>query len=108
MTPGAVFRFGLDGEHKGLGQVLAIDGDAIAVALADGVWACAPDAESWRDAGRAVDHLVLRRHRLNGVEWVGEAPLEAEATAAHARWLAGDRAVVDAPPAALLTVLLDA
>ena len=110
IAPGAVFRFELAPERSGLGQVIAVEGRVVAVALADVVWDCAPGPPDLETAGWALPHLPLSRAALSGVEWVGEGPAVPEAhQAAHAQWLAqpaAAREVVPAPPAVILRALL--
>lgn len=109
IEPGAVFRFELAPERSGLGQVIAVEGRVVAVALADVVWDCAPEALDLETAGWALPHLPLSRGALSGVEWVGTGPVPEAHRAAHARWLAqpaATREVVPAPPAVILRALL--
>lgn len=106
LAPGAVFRVPLGDGTCGLGQVIAVEGGAVAIGLSDGVWTCEPGLLDWAHSGRALPHMVLRPAGLAGVAVVGTAEVDEAAQAAHARWQAGDRAVVAAPPAAILSALL--
>lgn len=106
LEAGAVFRVPLADGTCGLGQVVAVEGEAVSICLSDGVWSCEPGLLDWAESGRALTQLALRPAGLAGVAVVGRAEVDAAAQAAHAAWATGDRAVVAAPPAVILGALL--
>lgn len=106
ITAGTVFRVPLGDGTTGMGQAVAVEGAVVAIALADVIWDCDPGLLDWQQCGRALTHLPLRADALAGVVAVGEAAIEPASAADHARWQAGDRAVVAAPPAVVLRTLL--
>jgi hypothetical protein len=106
LRAGTVFRVPLGDGTVGMGQAVAVERGVVAVALADVIWDCEPGLLDWQQCGRALTHLALRPAALVGVVAVGEAVVEAASVADHARWQAGERAVVAAPPAVVLRALL--
>lgn len=109
IAEGMVFRIPLGDGTAAMGQVLAVEASAVAVAIADVIWDCAPGLADWQATGRALPHLALRPASLAGVEPVGSAPVDEGSRAAHAAWCAGPptgRAVVAAPVAAVVRALL--
>lgn len=109
MEDGSVFSFAIDETRRGLGKVIARDGDVASVALCGAVWDCEPLLEDIDEAPVALAHLPLRVGRLAGVTVLGARPVTAEERAeGYESWAAteGPRPVVDAPLAVLIGALL--